>query len=630
MSDPTDEPGSALWTAVLDARAALEHALSAGDPQAATNAQLAYEVAYARWEADTAARVDAAVGPAYRANVAAAPTHLTGKIWTVAQASGTAGEAGELGISRPFVGVCLSGGGSRSMSASMGALRGLRAMGLLDRVSFLSCVSGGAWAGVTYTYLPDAIDDDTFLGPVVTDPSQLTWSGSGPTSLQYLPQHAMGYAATQIGISAAAEIAAERWYDGDPKQLLWQRAVGELILSNFGLGDGTSQGSPARYYSHTPGWLKRILEENPKLSAKDFALVREGRPYLIVNSTLFYPPPVGSGSPNPRAPLTELYPFELTPITSGVVPPFPGAGEGGADLGGGYVDPFTFGSQAPGAPVGATRTYRVPTPAYRFALSDMAGTSSAAFEQAVIDYMPVLDGMDPYYPYWPVLNAGAAKNPANDYYLGDGGILENLGIVSLLRRGIPNILSFVNTDMPLVRQTGTGPIVEWNEIQVSSDIPPLFGYQPWSWSNNGYQPIPQDSPEPYANNQVFDPDDFPALVVGLWGASQAGGSAIMKQSLTTVANPRFGVAAGVQVNVLWIYNNPVQYFNDQLDSSIKEWWHWNYDLLGFPVYNTFTQLTLSVPQVTLLAHLSCWNVMNETPIGDYPSNASLVRSMFQS
>ncbi|CAD0302421.1 hypothetical protein [Xanthomonas hortorum] len=41
------------------------------------------------------------------------------------------------------VGICLSGGGSRALSCALGQLRGLRSLGLLDKVAAISSVSGG-------------------------------------------------------------------------------------------------------------------------------------------------------------------------------------------------------------------------------------------------------------------------------------------------------------------------------------------------------------------------------------------------------------------------------------------------------------------------------------------------------
>jgi hypothetical protein len=49
----------------------------------------------------------------------------------------------------------------------MGQMRALKALGLLDRVSYISSVSGGTWASAAFTFLPARISDDNFLGPVV-------------------------------------------------------------------------------------------------------------------------------------------------------------------------------------------------------------------------------------------------------------------------------------------------------------------------------------------------------------------------------------------------------------------------------------------------------------------------------
>lgn len=630
MSETTDPTGGTHWQSVLGAKTALDQALAAGDPQAIEEARLAHGLAHERWAnavAEAAGTVAAPAPPAAPdATDAAAPANLNGHLWRMSTDTGLPPMEEELGPAPlPRVGICLSGGGSRSMTASMGELRALRKLGLLDRVSFISSVSGGSWAATSFTYLPDVIDDDTFLGPVIEDPRQLVWGSSwghnGPNSLLSLSRYCMGYAATQISILGAVEIAWRRYQAGDPPHLLWQRAIGELILGQFGLGDGTSSGSPAQYYSYTRSWLERvILANNRGLNASQFRLVRGGRPYLIVNSALFYPPPVGLGTPRADAPLTELYPFELTPMGAGLVPTFNGAGQGQADLGGGYVDPFVFGSTAPAQPVGVSGEFTVPTPPYRFALSDMTGTSSAAFTEIVIQKaeelgFKALAALDPYYLYWPVKPAGEQNDPANPYYLGDGGILENIGITPLLRRRIPSIIAFANTSEPLQQHLS---LSGFHQIRVSSDLPPLFGYQPWT-AGQGYQPIPSNSSAAYAHNQVFPSSAFPELVMGLWNAYQAGGTALVKQKLTTVENRRFGVPAGDTPTVLWVHLNPVTRFHAALSAEIRDWMYVDPYFWNFPNFNTVTELTLGTRQVTLLGHLACWNVLQ---------NASVFRSMF--
>jgi hypothetical protein len=88
-------------------------------------------------------------------------------------------------LSRPAslsgnVGVSLSGGGSRALTAGMGQLRALRKLtlhgqSLLAQVKALSVVSGGAWLGVPYVYLqPGGPSDTAYLGPWIEDQAALT------------------------------------------------------------------------------------------------------------------------------------------------------------------------------------------------------------------------------------------------------------------------------------------------------------------------------------------------------------------------------------------------------------------------------------------------------------------------
>src|SRR4051794_36274804 len=78
------------------------------------------------------------------------------------------------------IGVSLSGGGSRALCAGMGQLRALRKLTvngqpLLAQVTALSVVSGGAWLGVPYVYLPPGAPSDTaYLGPWIENQAALT------------------------------------------------------------------------------------------------------------------------------------------------------------------------------------------------------------------------------------------------------------------------------------------------------------------------------------------------------------------------------------------------------------------------------------------------------------------------
>jgi hypothetical protein len=529
------------------------------------------------------------------------------------------------------VGVCLSGGGSRAAAASMGELRGLRYLGLLDEVSTLSTVSGGTWAGATFTYLPSGIADEDFLGDVVVDPRDLTWSrvpGTDPArGLDVLGDHALGSLCTRIGLveflAKAAELLAE--YRDSP-HVLWTRAVGALILEPFGLGDTLAGGLPARYFSGTRQWLNNaILPMNPELLAADFQLVEKaGRPQLVTNSTLFWPASVHPRRPASGSPMLEPYPLEASSIAVGV----PIAMRRG--IGGGFVDPFAFGGAAPATPAQRNRVSIAPPP-QRFALSDIAGASSSAFVGPLIDAFgtahPWLEDIDPRFDYWPITDA--SPTPAQPYVIGDGGNLENTGIMALLRRRITRIVAFVHAETAL----SWDPIAR--QVVVDGQLPPLFGLEPKVAGQRyeAYPPPPAPvaaAAAPFRYNQVFPTDAFYSLIDQLWKASRAGGSAIcLSRGLPVQDNAHFGVSGVGPVDVLWVYTNPVRVWSERLTDVVRLGMDFEPLLYRtFPNYDTLLQLRLEARQVNLLAHLSCWNVINAESIGGFPSNVDLVREIF--
>ena len=201
--------------------------------------------------------------------------------------------------------------------------------------------------------------------------------------------------------------------------------------------------------------------------------------------------------------------------------------------------------------------------------------------------------------------------------------------MGLLRRKITRIIAFVHAPTPL----SWDPVA--NQVVVDSQLPPLFGLQP-KVPGQPYLPYPSPpvpvstSSAPYRYNQVFEAQAFYGLIDQLWKAHQAGGSAICKQTgLTVHDNPHFGIQGSGGVDVLWVYTNPVTAWRNQLSHTVRIGMEFEPLLYqSFPNYDTFLQLHLEPRQVNLLAHLSCWNVINEQSIGGFPANAQLFRELF--
>src|SRR5262249_1129758 len=151
------------------------------------------------------------------------------------------------------------------------------------------------------------------------------------------------------------------------------------------------------------------------------------------------------------------------------------------------VESFAFTSTLTGK--GSNANLAAVTAARRYALSDIAGCSSAFFAELLLDYIDNVifndiiaeienilrqDGLKqweidiivaaltygwkqfanasaadiiPKYNYWP-LGAVGVNPPANKTYgFADGGSFDNLGVLGLLgRTGANRILSFINTE----------------------------------------------------------------------------------------------------------------------------------------------------------------------------------------
>ena len=134
---------------------------------------------------------------------------------------------------------------------------------------------------------------------------------------------------------------------------------------------------------------------------------------------------------------------------------------------------------------------------------------------------------------------------------------------------IDSLISFVNTEIPMTTakygvSDGKGGYIPNTYIAIDESIPPLFGYQPYEEGdidqvNKGYVlyagATATDYPQ-YAHNQVFDSSQFPALLQGLWAASNGNTQpAIFTQSLPVLPNGWFGITGGKKVTVVWCYLN---------------------------------------------------------------------------
>ncbi|MGB0713779.1 MAG: hypothetical protein ACPGUC_09495 [Gammaproteobacteria bacterium] len=598
------------------------------------------------------------------------------------------------------VGVCLSGGGSRAMTAGMGQLRALchltaNGQSLLSQSLVLSTVSGGSWVGQTFSYLPASVSDQDYLNAYVADPARLVASStpghSQAETLDELPDDNIGTrcgeeAMSPVGLAVTALLLHH--FADVPEHQLWQTLIGRNILKDYGLYSGGEDQEPTSLFSYDATTLKGqvVGTVNPSLASETAHLVTTAdgshsiRPLPVCNFAMFSRWKGAKG---------YLVPVQSTPFFTGIVSaPADVEDPNGRAPGGGGVTSFAFNStlnSVNGDSVSVSQERQ-------WSLTDAVGTSSAFFAQTLreifdkwnkdkdamredlqehmadamsrmggaldgkalsliarviaalerkrsgslfdrladragdavldrllskVDTMKV-DDIVPAYNYWPV--AGAAPDAGSRVcQFADGGNLENTGLGGLLAyTDVKKAISFINSSTPMTPcEKGVmgpgGQEIEGTRVLVDSQVPPLFGYQPYQ-KGVGYVPYPDDGkPEDWEmrHNQLFPHEAF-ARLLKAWDAQpnpdgEVAKPAVCKLDLETVPNPWFGVAGGRRVTVVFCYLNYVREWVDLLSDPVQQVVA---GVKSFPTYSTF-DTRLNATEVNLLSSLTAWCVAND-------------------
>jgi hypothetical protein len=515
-------------------------------------------------------------------------------------------EAGPLGVpdlmKKADLGVCFSGGGTRAAASALGQLRGLREIGLLDRVRYISAVSGGAWAATPYVFLPTdergeaRVSDDVFLGAYIP-PEKLKL-----TDLTTAPSDSLAYVLSKMDIHAR-NIANAARLSGDET---YARTLSQVILKPYSLDD------PNRYFTHDSRIRDHILARNPHLTKDDFYVAAPKRPLLICGGAIRrydWQPWRWKGSENKRVPV------EYTPLYVGVRHQFTDVGAEGRCIGGGYVESYAYDT--------ARVTKREDSPSFlgtprrgwysRFSLADMIASTGAAPGEYWIPR--VILGLPQFRHVGPVQCAGG--DVAVEYSHEDGGQTENLGIMPLLARKVRNIIVFENAPSPF------DPLNPNRWRRCPDDVVQLFGgVPPTSILSSGH-----------IDNQVFERRALNRLTDAMSRKHAAGEPQVFCDEYMVLRNDNYGVEGGYTVNVCWVFLGPQVRFGKD-DRPIPGQAQW-YDLLGepavrekifgsknqfinFPFLATFLNkptslIDLSLPEAAALAHFTSWSVASSGP-----------------
>lgn len=544
---------------------------------------------------------------------------------------------------RHTVGICFSGGGTRSASASLGQMRALHKLRLIDSVDVIGAVSGGSWFSVPYTYLPAEISDARFLGTHVP-PERITkaWLNKGDRSKngkggENIYAHCVArsdlFTLWNVGQVAFNHTLSKIQLRNKKDDETWGQMLGRIFLKPLGLF-----GPHQRYLTGRPRDRNAILRRNRHLEPDDFQCVVRKRPWLVVAGTVInwnLAAKAKSAAKPGKKGEKPIYPVEFTPLYTGTNVRYEGRDTAGkAVIGGGFVEPLGFDTPAPRRALSDDRVkVRTRRAMNRLSLQDIMAVSGAApawhllqistlgaplrripLLGQIIGVVKAASNLFPEFLTWHI-EQGDKVNARNRHYA-DGGFGDNLGLIPLLKRGVDRIVVFVNTSQPLGET-------------IDSAIPSLFGRDdladdiPWARGRNhvlAEQGISKD-----------EIDGYDQTVTGLRNAlaDADGGAVVHCGRYKVVENAWHGVKGGREVTIAWFYNHASKgwlgalkrngYAKKLLDTG---------RFRNFPHFNTFLPrrkllskdtfhsamkalepMDLDIEQVSMLANLSAWSVV---------------------
>lgn len=550
---------------------------------------------------------------------------LNVKVWRGASGNPKPSDYPEMALdeikSKSNVAIGLSGGGSRSFSASVGYLAALTQLGVMDKVRYIGGISGGSWATTVYTYAQNVSDDNVLLGPIV-EPENINYD-----DLQVIDDGCVRSLTkepvTLVALRAIKEKKVASLSDA------YCYALQKTYLDPVGITENTR-------FSWSTATVEDIKKRNPELNDEVFVLPGSTkRPFMVVGSAIVGP---SEGAPY-RSNHHNMSMMEFTPLYVGVMRNLDISYDDGSDLGphwikkkntferhiGGFIEPFAFAAGSPEldgvvapdvglAESDVTGILSVPSPNDVVDLSHVTGASGYApgafLEASYIPSAAEMAGM--HYSYW---SPADMKPQITDMLYTDGGCFENDALIPFLQRGVKKIVLFVNAGTPMK------PAEDWNvdvdehsNDQIDDNLQSFFG-------------ILMDNKEIYQRsfqmdrNHVFPQEEYSNLIHKLQSAQAEGKGLIARMNLVTIANEWWGIPAGFEVDVTFVYLGRLSVWEKMLPADMQSRvipTDGNPDDLSntidsgefkhFPHYQTAGGL-LSYAQSNLLSDMTGWSVL---------------------
>jgi len=334
-------------------------------------------------------------------------------------------------------GVAFSGGGSRAAASTIGAVRALTTLGLWDKIDAVSSISGSLFVTIPWMFADEndyskkhelKDKNQPMFGRPVSDLSTITreyldWDTS-PIGSSFSDGWGPAWGMVKAFGSQADGIFGNNAHNA---REFWKNLMAEQFLHVWGLDGATSLLAASAEHA------EQIKNRNPGLKNFHFHTPVPGRPgVFLMGGVLLNKNEVGDDQDAQSLAITPD--FTGVPVFTKILPKtFTATAPTDADVGGYYIETFAFGGDDLSSVVNTAPgvyTATLPSNKRAFTLADaMAICTYAGFLGTESIF-----GWTPDFPYPRI-----GKANADNYRMGDGGYLEDLGLGLLLQRGATRI-----------------------------------------------------------------------------------------------------------------------------------------------------------------------------------------------
>lgn len=420
--------------------------------------------------------------------------------------------------------------------------------------------------------------------------------------------------------------------------------LGNIFLKDIGLYQANQRGNLTinKAFAYDESHISKVLANGNSEVNKKFYFPVKGRPFLIAGTTLM----------RNGADRQEFYRFEITPLYTGSlgthiidqVKVDYGAAVStcGDDIlcyassksiteteserkykVGGYVESYAFDTgKLVVSP--STATINITGVHSAFSLSDMLAASGAAPAQTIRKTGKLLGGNlgFPEFRYGAVIEDDSKHMTIEDWRMdqfGDGGHLENSGIMSLLARKVDRILVFVNSPQPFKVNSKT------NHVDIDDNLVSLFGSPEYQHSEIEVESERSKIRNHFSHNSVFKEDELEKLIVEFKKADERHEPLVFCSKYVVQNNEHYNISS-YEPTICWVYLQPSKKWHDAINieeckgndcqhvSNLKNRIG---EFKNFPNYKTFLNdlrdghpsvIKKSVAQANALSQFTSWSV----------------------